>query len=148
LGRCPVRAGRRGRPETAACCGAAPSSTMRGTLAVRFATGTTQTTATGTTGCGWGWRRLIPLQSKRLAGNVARLRLGDRGIERKRGLSLAAVAGLRARRLGRIQNSPGPWAADVSLVRGASFAFTPTWYTATGFGWGWRFHPMLESLRH
>ncbi len=67
--------------------------------------------------CGWGWRRLIPLQSKRLAGNVARLGLGDRGIERKRGLSLAAVAGLRARRLGRIQNSPGPWVT--SLGRGA-----------------------------
>lgn len=47
--------------------------------------------------------------------------LDDRGIERKRGLSLAAVAGLRARRLGRIQNSPGPWAADASLGRGASF---------------------------
>jgi len=55
------------------------------------------------------------------AGNVARLGLGDRGFERKRGLSLAAVTGLRARRLGRIQNSPGPWAADVSLGRGASF---------------------------
>jgi hypothetical protein len=40
--------------------------------------------------------------AKRLAGNIAWLRLDNRGIERKRGLSLAEVAGLRIRRLGRI----------------------------------------------
>jgi hypothetical protein len=46
------------------------------------------------------------LSAQRLAGNVVRLRLDDRGIERKRGLSLAAPASLDAGRAN--INRPGP----------------------------------------
>jgi hypothetical protein len=83
--------------------------------------------ATGTMWFGWGWR-LIPLLgapvAKRLARIAARLRpalsriegLGDggymlcrgRALERKRGLSLAAVMGLQAQWLGRIATAPAP----------------------------------------
>ncbi len=43
--------------------------------------------------------------------------MATEAFERKRGLSLAAVAGLRARRLGRIQNSPGPWVQSLGSGR-------------------------------
>ena len=69
-------AGRRGRPESApGCSGAAPSIIMRRTPAPLIATTTIPTTATRTTGFGWGlgwWVRLISLQSKRLAGIAVR----------------------------------------------------------------------------
>ena len=79
----------RGRPETAGCCVAGRSTTMRTTPAARTATTTTPTTNGTTTAVGCVWR-LITLQGYLPAGNVARqTTLRDRGLESKRGLFLA-----------------------------------------------------------
>ena len=116
-----------GRPiAVAGCCGAAPSTTMRGTPVARFATTTTPTTNGTTTVVGWGGVLLMTFLMQKAARslpccwarNAVGLRTHGRGHNRHWGEPARPVPGrspvppgFNSGRtgLGRIQNSPGPW---------------------------------------